>query len=280
MSGPSAPPSRARVVVLTNGNYFANLVLTPLLACRDLDVRVVVTTGLRRQGDNRAREVVRLLRTWGGRLAAYKVATYALPLLAQVVCHRPHFVASTCRRRGVPVMTARDVHEPLVLRELRGFAPHVLVSVSCPYRVRAELLELPSVGAVNVHSSLLPAYAGVGTYLHVLAAGEASTGVTVHEMVEQFDAGRIVEQEQVPIARGTSAFDLFSAQCTAAAPLLLRAVLTAAREGWLQGVPQDRARRSYHGEPTRALVRAARRHGHPLMGPGDVRRLLARGTAS
>lgn len=268
--------SAPRVAVLTNGNHFANLVLTPLLWRTDLDLLVVVTTGLRKQRGNRAVEAWSLLRRWGPRYAAYKVGTYAVPALAEALGRRPQFVLSTCREAGVRVEVARNVNDVEVVEVLRRFAPDVLVSVSCPYRVGEQLLALPRAGALNVHSSLLPAYAGIGTYVHVLAAGEPVTGVTVHEMVERFDAGRIVGQRSIRIPDGLSVYGLFSAQCRVAADLLTEAVDRALEQGDVGGVPQDQAARTYFGEPTRLEVDRARRRGHPLVRMRELSGLLAR----
>jgi folate-dependent phosphoribosylglycinamide formyltransferase PurN len=266
-----------RVLLVTNGNYFANLALGPLLSSTRHLYRyeVVVTTGLRRQGGNRLHEAVRLFRRWGLRYSTYKLATYALPALRQNVTGNPMFVSKTCQRLGIPVHLARNINEDGPCELVRRFQPHLLVSHSCPYRIKNHVLAIPTIGALNVHSSLLPEYAGVSTYIHVLAHGRSETGVTVHEMVEQFDAGRIVSQEVVTISPGMSAFALFSQQSIVAGRLLADALDLSVRSGRIEGRPQELDKRSYFGDPTAADVADLRRQGHRLIRPSDLPILLS-----
>lgn len=266
----NVPPHK--ITVVTNGNYFAALGLGPLLsAARErFDVQVLVTTGLRRQSGNRLAEAWLLARRWGWRYFIYKSVTYILPAAGGAVRREPADVAALCDRVGVPVATVRNVNDAGSVTAVREFGPDLLVSFSCPYRIMTPLLQVARIGNLNVHSSLLPSYAGVCTYVHVLAEGCDETGVTVHEMVEQFDAGRILEQGSVSIPPRTSTFSLFSGQCRLAGTLLLRAIDTSLAAGRLGGVPQDMSKRSYRGEPTAADINHLRRRGHRLMTLADA----------
>ncbi|HYE78940.1 MAG TPA: formyltransferase family protein, partial [bacterium] len=268
--------TRPRVIIVTNGNYFANLALGPLLKrTRDrYHYQVVVTTGLRRPSGNRAQEALRLLRRWGLRYAVYKAATYALPSMVQAVTRRALFVRRTCEELDIPVHVVRNVNEEGPTQLIRGFGPDLLVSHSCPYRIRAHVLAIPGIGALNVHSSLLPEYAGVSTYIHVLAHGQTRTGVTVHEMVEEFDAGRILEQQVIEMPPRTSAFALFSEQSVVAGRLLALALDRCVAARRVEGNQQELERRSYFGDPTSQDIADLRRRGHRLLRVSDLSRLL------
>ena len=262
--------AKPRIAVITNGNYFANTVLLPLLEHPDREYLVLVTTGLRNQGRGKFRESARLLATWGVRYSAYKIAVSILPLVAQRLGASSLTVAATCNRLGLPIRRERDVNGPNGRAVVEAFRPDLLVSVSCPYRISPDILAMPSVGAINVHSSMLPRYAGVSTYIHVLAEGEGETGMTIHEMVEKFDAGRILAQEAVPVPESTTAFRLFTAQCAAGARLLNQTVDDALRHRRLGGVDQDLSKRSYRNDPRPADVAALRRRGHQLISFRDL----------
>jgi folate-dependent phosphoribosylglycinamide formyltransferase PurN len=268
--------AKYRVTVVTNGNFFSSLGLRELLesAGDDLALQVFVTTGLRRASGNRAWEAVQLLRRWGLRYAAYQVSTYVLPALGELVGRRALTVSTQSRRLGIPVHVTRNVNLPPARDMIRQFSPDLLVSFSCPYKIGDELLGLPRAGSLNVHSSLLPAYAGVCTYVHALAEGESTTGVTVHEMVSRFDAGRIVAQEEVAVEPQMSVFELFSRQCQVAAHLLHQAVRECLRAGAVEGREQDLAQRSYRREPTRSDIARLRARGHRLLRSRDAIRLL------
>lgn len=265
-----------RVTIVTNGNYFSRLGLQDLLSSTSADLvfQVFVTTGLRKTSGNRAKEAVSLLGRWGGRYALYKVSTYMVPALGQKLRRRPLFVQAECRMLGIECHVARNVNTEPAKGLLRAFGPDLLVSYSCPYKIGDELLAIPRIGSLNVHSSLLPSYAGVCTYVHVLADGEEATGVTVHEMVTRFDAGRILAQEVIPISGPTSVFELFATQCQIAGHLLTAAVKECLSSGMVGGAPQDLVHRSYRKEPTKSDIRRLRARGHRLLRVTDVPALL------
>lgn len=265
-----------RVTIVTNGNVFSHLGLRTLLAAdpADIELQVFVTTGLRKTSGNRAREAWQLLRRWGLRYTAYKVATYALPFAGERLGRQTLTVRTACQRRGITCHVARSVNRPPALEQIRDFAPDLLVSFSCPYKIGKELLSIPRIGSLNVHSSLLPAYAGVCTYIHVLADRQPVTGVTVHEMVSRFDAGRILAQQEVRIEPHTSVCSLFATQCDLAATLLDGAVRQCLDADAIGGTEQDFGQRSYRGEPARSDIARLRQDGHRLLRAGDARVLL------
>ncbi len=271
----AAPPGKPRIALVTNGHYFANLALEPLLAdtADHWEWQVIVTTGLRRPRRNQLTETLRLFGTWGWRYTAYKILTYAWPLLLQLVSRRTFFVGATCRRLGMRVVRLRNVNRPESVAVIAAFRPDIVLSFSCPYRIETSVLSLSRVGNMNVHASLLPKYAGIGAYVHVLAHGESVTGVTVHEMIHEFDAGPIVAQRPLAISPGESMFELFARQCREATSLLRAAIDLCLEAGRVVGTEQDLTRRTYFGEPNRRDVEALRTRGHRLMTPGDARRI-------
>jgi methionyl-tRNA formyltransferase len=275
---PTAPPPRQRLLVITNGNYFANLALGYLLRrlAADCEARVIVTTGLRRPNQNRLAATWQLFRKWGPAYSAYKAMTYVLPAAYQALTGQPRTVSSTCRILAVPCEFVRNVNRKSVVREIQEYGPGIIVSFSCPYRIKAIVLEAATIGCINVHSSLLPAYAGVCTYIHVLANGEAKTGITVHEMVEDFDAGRILAQEAYSIQPKTTVFRLFHDLCVASGPLLADAVARGFRDGQLEGRDQDLDGRSYFGEPTSADIARLHANGFRLIRYADFELIRGR----
>ena len=158
---------------------------------------------------------------------------------------------------------------------IRDFAPDLVVSFSCPYKIGDEVLGIPRIGSLNVHSSLLPAYAGVCTYIHVLADGQEVTGVTVHEMVSRFDAGRILAQREVAIQPGASVLSLFLTQCEIAGELLHEAVLRCLDTEAIEGREQDIGARTYRREPTKDDISRLRRRGHRLLRTTDAKALVS-----
>jgi methionyl-tRNA formyltransferase len=61
------------------------------------------------------------------------------------------------------------------------------------------LLSLPKIAAINTHGSLLPKYRGITPLMWAIAHGDENAGLTIHHMVDGFDAGRIIRQELLKI---------------------------------------------------------------------------------
>lgn len=83
---------------------------------------------------------------------------------------------------------------------------------------------------LNIHPSLLPAYAGLDTHARAIAAGEAAAGCTVHRVTADLDAGPILGQARVPIMHGDSP-DTLAARVLEAEHRLYPAVLRRLAEG-------------------------------------------------
>lgn len=254
-----------RLIIITNGNYFAAVGLRSLLAQHNIKYNVLVirTRALRRLTGRRP--AVRALQRWGYRYLGFKVVVNLILPLAGRLLRRDVDVQAIGRRNGARVIDISDVNSAEAQGIIRDWRPQLLVSFSCPYKLGTSVLSLPSLGALNVHSSLLPAYAGVSTYVHVLAEGACTTGVTIHEMVEQFDAGLIVRQGEINVEPGITAFRLFRAQCFMAATLLDDAVVDVIRAKAIEGRQQDLSSRSYRSDPKAADVKSLRRNGYRLM---------------
>ena len=83
---------------------------------------------------------------------------------------------------------------------------------------------------LNIHPSLLPAYAGLDTHARAIAAGDAEAGCTVHRVTADLDAGPILGQARVPILQGDSP-DTLAARVLEAEHRLYPAVLRRLAEG-------------------------------------------------
>jgi methionyl-tRNA formyltransferase len=108
------------------------------------------------------------------------------------------------------------------------------------------LLSRARFGAFNLHGSLLPRFRGRAPLNWAIVKGERETGVTLHEMVEKPDAGRIVDQQAVPIGPDDTAVEVFH-RMTDAAEAVLKRSLPALVAGKVAFKPNDLARGSYYG---------------------------------
>ena len=140
------------------------------------------------------------------------------------------FAFERARRAGVPVEhldPAGFVSREDYNRELadRVAAQDVSLVVGAGYmRVLSPLFLERFPAVLNVHPSLLPAFRGLHAVRRALEAGVEETGVTVHLMVEEVDAGPIVAQQKVPVLPGDSEETLLERLHPVEHRLLVRAV--------------------------------------------------------
>ncbi len=129
-------------------------------------------------------------------------------------------VAELAVSLGIPVYAPEDVNHPLWVETIREMNPDVIFSLYYRGLLSKDILDIPKHGCLNLHGSLLPAYRGRCPLNWVLVKGEQETGVTLHHMVEQPDAGDIVGQKSFPIEENDTAHDLHGKAVKAASELL------------------------------------------------------------
>ena len=153
-------------------------------------------------------------------------------------------VASLSRERGIATVEDPDPAE--IHSRLRGLEPDFIFSFYYRRMLPMQWLALARRGAFNMHGSLLPKYRGRAPVNWAVLMGESETGATLHEMVAKPDAGRIVDQERVPIGEDDTAFEVFRRVSTAA-ELILKRSIGPLVEGTARLRDQDLSKGSYFG---------------------------------
>jgi len=148
------------------------------------------------------------------------------------------------RERRLRVLA--DAEPALLERTVAAAKPDLIFSFYYRSMLPMPVLRHARLGAFNMHGSLLPKYRGRAPLNWAIVKGERETGVTLHEMVEKPDAGRIVDQEAVPIGPDDTAVEVFH-RMTAAAEAVLKRSLPALVKGEARFRPNDLARGSYYG---------------------------------
>jgi methionyl-tRNA formyltransferase len=153
-------------------------------------------------------------------------------------------VAALARSRGIEVLEDPGMQE--VFARVRKIAPEFIFSFYYRRMLPAELLGSARRGAFNMHGSLLPKYRGRAPVNWAILKGERETGATLHEMTAKPDAGRIVDQQAVPIGPDDTALEVF-ARVTGAAEAVLERSLARLISGTATLAEQDLAKGSYFG---------------------------------
>ena len=140
---------------------------------------------------------------------------------------------------GIPVFQPQKMkNNPEALEQLKQCKADLLVTVAYGKILPKEMLALPPLGCINVHSSLLPKYRGPGPIQWSVINGETETGVTTMYMAEGVDTGDMLEKASLPIGENETADELHDRLAQLGAQLLLSTVAKA-EAGTLTPVPQD-----------------------------------------
>lgn len=110
----------------------------------------------------------------------------------------PTEVKKCAIKYNLPVLQPASVKDPAFTEELKALQPDLFVVVA--FRILPkQVLEIPSLGAFNVHGSLLPKYRGAAPIQWSIIQGDTETGVTTFLLDEKVDTGNILLQEKVAI---------------------------------------------------------------------------------
>jgi methionyl-tRNA formyltransferase len=175
--------------------------------------------------------------------------------IAGVVCQPDRPAGRGQQPQRPPVKQLAEAHgvavaQPVKLKTdefpalLRDWSPDLIVVAAYGRILPRSVLDLPPLGCVNVHASLLPKYRGAAPIQWVLLRGESITGVTIMRMNERMDEGDVLLQRATPIESAESYGELQRRLSTLGAAALMEA-LTALHSGALRALPQDDAEATY-----------------------------------
>ncbi len=174
--------------------------------------------------------------------------------VALVVTHQDNpqetiWFESVARLAGchcIPTITPQDPNHPALVEALRSLHPDFIFSFYYRHMLGADLLNIPTQGAYNLHGSLLPKYRGRVPVNWAVIHGEKETGATLHAMTVKPDQGDIVAQVSVPIGPDDTAFEVFE-RLVPAATHMLEHVLGPLLNGSAPHTPQNLSQGSYFG---------------------------------
>ena len=144
---------------------------------------------------------------------------------------------------GLPVLQPETLRDPEVVEQLRALRPDVGVVAAYGEILRRAVLEIPPLGYLNIHPSLLPLYRGPSPVAAAILAGDAVTGVTVMLLERAMDAGPILAQATLPLEPQARTGPLTEQLFARGAGLLVGA-LPLYVAGELRPEPQDHSRAS------------------------------------
>jgi methionyl-tRNA formyltransferase len=130
----------------------------------------------------------------------------------------------------LPLAQPATLRNEAVRAELARWRPEALVVVAYGLLLPPEVLQLPRLGCINIHASLLPRWRGAAPIERAILAGDAYTGVTLMRMDAGLDTGPILLQRRVVISRDQTGGSLRAALAPLGAEMLLEALAGLADE--------------------------------------------------
>lgn len=156
----------------------------------------------------------------------------------------PSPVKEVALKAGIPVFQPESFREDAAVEELRGLKPDVVAVVAYGRILPQRVLDIPGLGCINIHASLLPAYRGSAPYQWAVLNGEKMTGVTAMYLCREMDAGDIIAASETPIGENETAGELLERLAVLGAELL-KDTLARLTQGKVEAAPQDSALATY-----------------------------------
>lgn len=152
----------------------------------------------------------------------------------------PPPVKVIAEENGIPVLQPTSIRKESFLGEIRALNPDLIVVAAYGKILPGALLNMPLLGTINVHGSLLPKYRGAAPIQWAVINGEKKTGVTIMQMDEGMDTGDILLPAAIPITHDDTAGTIFEKLADLGGKTLVQAIRQL-KDGKLPPIKQDDA---------------------------------------
>lgn len=145
---------------------------------------------------------------------------------------------------NIPVFQPENFREEETVQQLRDLQPDICAVVAYGRILPQKVLDVPPLGCINIHASVLPRYRGSAPYQWAVLDGLQETGVTAMYLCREMDAGDIIDVSKTPIGENETAGELLDRLAVLGADLLSK-TLTRFTAGKVEATPQDASQVSY-----------------------------------
>jgi methionyl-tRNA formyltransferase len=152
--------------------------------------------------------------------------------------------------KEIPVFQPEKIKAAESIDTLRNWRADLFVVAAYGQILPATILEMPRLGCINVHASLLPKYRGATPIHAAILNGDAETGVTIIRLVQKLDAGEMLGAVRTPIGARETTGELEARLADLAVPLTLK-VIQELETGTVHPVTQDESQASHVGKLTK-----------------------------
>jgi len=153
--------------------------------------------------------------------------------------------------RGIPVLQPIRIKRPEAVAELRTWTPELFVVAAYGQILSNEILDMPRVGTINVHASLLPRYRGATPIHAAILNGDTESGITIIKLVQELDAGPMLGVISTRIGLQETTGEL-EGRLADLAPSLTLKVIGELAAGTARELPQDHTQATHVGKLSKA----------------------------
>jgi len=139
---------------------------------------------------------------------------------------------------GLPILQPLKASTPEFAEHLKKYHPDLFIVADYGEILKSLILDMPFMGAINVHGSMLPKYRGAAPIQRSLINGDLKTSVSIVKMVLALDAGDVLAHEDIDLPPSMTFGELAQKMSLLSCPLLIK-VIDQIKAGTLQPVPQD-----------------------------------------
>ncbi|QZA58301.1 methionyl-tRNA formyltransferase [Candidatus Rhabdochlamydia porcellionis] len=152
-------------------------------------------------------------------------------------------VKQTAIQLDLPIFQPEKASSPEFVEQLRSLQADLFIVVAYGEIVKKEVLDLPFLGCINIHASLLPKYRGAAPMQRCLINAEKETGISIIEMTPKMDAGDIISMQKIPIPFEMTHGELEKELCVLAQEMILQ-VIEQFKNHSVKRIPQDHSQMS------------------------------------
>lgn len=145
--------------------------------------------------------------------------------------------------KGIEVLQYKKIRSEGV-EKLKSLKPDLMITCAFGQILSQEILDIPSLGVINVHASLLPKYRGASPIHYAILNGEKKTGITIMKTDIGIDTGDIIYQEETEIKENETCGELFDRLSVLGASCIEK-VLPTVLTGDYKTVKQDEEKATY-----------------------------------
>ncbi len=153
-------------------------------------------------------------------------------------------IKECAEKHDIPILQPSTLKQGGLVEELKKFQSDIFIVIAYGRFLPIEILNIPSLGAINVHGSLLPQYRGAAPINWAIINGEKETGLSIIKLIKEMDAGDILAQVKIPITDDDTSMTLRE-KMMKEGPSLLQQTLDDLSENRCTPVTQDHSKATF-----------------------------------